>query len=128
MERSNLNLRMGVRRFTRLTNAFGKKLENQVHSLALWLVYYKLRPRAQDAAYDPGRGRRPDRYAARHGLAGGSGRGGSPQAGAAGAEAGGEVPPPAEGCRIADGQPTAEMSKDNPGLVRCKLHFSCHAV
>ena len=40
VERSNLNLRMGVRRFTRLTNAFGKKLENQVHSLALWLVYY----------------------------------------------------------------------------------------
>ena len=40
VERSNRNLRMGVRRFTRLTNAFGKKLENQVHSLALWLVYY----------------------------------------------------------------------------------------
>ena len=40
VERSNLNLRMGVRRFTRLTNAFGKKLENQVHALALWLVYY----------------------------------------------------------------------------------------
>ncbi len=40
VERSNLNLRMGVRRFTRLTNAFGKKLANQVHALALWLVYY----------------------------------------------------------------------------------------
>ena len=30
---------MGIRRFTRLTNAFGKKLENQVHSFALYLTY-----------------------------------------------------------------------------------------
>ena len=40
VERQNLNLRMGVRRFTRLTNAFGKKFENQVHAFALYLVYY----------------------------------------------------------------------------------------
>ena len=39
VERQNLNIRMGIRRFTRLTNAFGKKLENQVHSFALYLTY-----------------------------------------------------------------------------------------
>ncbi len=39
-ERQNLNLRMGVRRFTRLTNAFGNKLANQVHALALYYVFY----------------------------------------------------------------------------------------
>ena len=40
VERQNLNVRMGVRRFTRLTNAFGKKLENQLHALALYFVFY----------------------------------------------------------------------------------------
>ena len=39
VERQNLNIRMGIRRFTRLTNAFGKKLENQIHSFALYLTY-----------------------------------------------------------------------------------------
>ena len=29
---------LGIRRFTRLTNAFGKKLENQIHSFALDLT------------------------------------------------------------------------------------------
>ena len=29
-----------MRRFTRLTNAFSKKIENHVHSLALYFVYY----------------------------------------------------------------------------------------
>ncbi len=36
----NLNLRMGNRRFTRLTNAFSKKLENLRHSVALYFTYY----------------------------------------------------------------------------------------
>ena len=31
---------MGVRRFTRLTNAFSKKLDNHVHAIALWSVWY----------------------------------------------------------------------------------------
>ena len=40
VERQNLNLRMSVRRFTRLTNAFSKKIANHVHHVALWCVYY----------------------------------------------------------------------------------------
>ncbi|WP_298379399.1 IS1 family transposase [Azospirillum sp.] len=40
MERQNLNMRMGMRRFTRLTNAFSKKLENHIHALALYFMFY----------------------------------------------------------------------------------------
>lgn len=40
VERQNLNLRMGVRRFTRLTNAFSKKLENHFHMLAIYFMFY----------------------------------------------------------------------------------------
>src|SRR5258706_7128310 len=39
-ERQNLSMRMGMRRFTRLTNAFSKKLENQEHAIALHYMYY----------------------------------------------------------------------------------------
>jgi IS1 family transposase len=39
-ERQNLNLRMHMRRFTRLTNAFSKKVENHVWSMALFTTYY----------------------------------------------------------------------------------------
>jgi IS1 family transposase len=39
-ERQNLNMRMQMRRFTRLTNAFSKKLANHCHSLALYFVWY----------------------------------------------------------------------------------------
>jgi len=40
VERSNLSLRMGMRRFTRLTNAFSKKWENHWASVALWYCWY----------------------------------------------------------------------------------------
>ncbi len=39
-ERSNLTLRMHMRRLTRLTNAFSKKVENHTHAVALHMMYY----------------------------------------------------------------------------------------
>jgi hypothetical protein len=39
-ERNNLNIRMHSRRFTRLTNAFSKKIENHAHAVALHFMYY----------------------------------------------------------------------------------------
>jgi hypothetical protein len=42
VERGNLSLRMGCRRFTRLTNGFSKKLENQCAAVALYVAHYNL--------------------------------------------------------------------------------------
>jgi hypothetical protein len=39
-ERSNLTMRMHMRRFTRLTNAFSKKVENHAYAVALHFMYY----------------------------------------------------------------------------------------
>lgn len=40
VERQNLSMRMGMRRFTRLTNGFSKKHENHCHAVALYFLYY----------------------------------------------------------------------------------------
>jgi hypothetical protein len=39
-ERQNLTMRMAMRRFTRLTNAFSKKFENHCHALSLYFFWY----------------------------------------------------------------------------------------
>jgi IS1 family transposase len=40
VERNNLTMRMHMRRFTRLTNAFSKKIENHAYAVALHMMYY----------------------------------------------------------------------------------------
>lgn len=40
VERANLTMRMGMRRFTRLTNAVSKKIENHAHTVSLHFMYY----------------------------------------------------------------------------------------
>jgi IS1 family transposase len=40
VERSNLSIRMGNRRMTRLTNAFSKKAENHAHMMAVYFMHY----------------------------------------------------------------------------------------
>ncbi len=40
IERQNLTMRMNMRRFTRLTNAFSKKLENHMFAIALYFMHY----------------------------------------------------------------------------------------
>jgi hypothetical protein len=42
IERQNLTMRMSMRRFTRLTNAFSKKLENLQAAVALHFAHYNL--------------------------------------------------------------------------------------
>jgi hypothetical protein len=69
VERQNLTMRMNIRRLTRLTNGFSKKLENHIHAMALYFQYYNFLPEASDT--DEGGRWRP------HDPRDGGGRGGS---------------------------------------------------
>lgn len=40
VERSNLTMRMNMRRFTRLTNGFSKKIENHMHAISFFFMVY----------------------------------------------------------------------------------------
>ena len=53
VERQNLTIRMSMRRFTRLTNAFSKKIENLGHAVALHFVYYNFCRRHQTLGMTP---------------------------------------------------------------------------
>jgi len=43
VERQNLTMRMSMRRFTRLTNGFSKKLGNYINAIRLHYMYYNFR-------------------------------------------------------------------------------------
>jgi IS1 family transposase len=52
VERQNLTMRMGMRRFTRLTNGFSKKVENLAHAVSLHFLYYNF-ARPHSSLKDP---------------------------------------------------------------------------
>lgn len=52
-ERQNLSVRMSLRRFTRLTNAFSKKLANHVHAVAIYYMWYNFGRRHQTLKMTP---------------------------------------------------------------------------
>lgn len=52
-ERANLTMRMGMRRFTRLTNAFSKDAENHAHSIAIHFMHYNFARQHQTLRVSP---------------------------------------------------------------------------
>jgi len=54
IERQNLSIRMGMRRMTRLTNAFSKKWENLQAAYSLWFAFYNFCRRHQATRVTPG--------------------------------------------------------------------------
>jgi IS1 family transposase len=53
VERQNLTMRMGMRRFTRLTNGFSKKVENLAHAVSLHYMHYNFARRHQTLGCTP---------------------------------------------------------------------------
>jgi IS1 family transposase len=53
IERANLTMRMGMRRFTRLTNAFSKKIENHAAAVSLHMMYYNFGRKHQTLGTTP---------------------------------------------------------------------------
>ncbi|MGB4598626.1 MAG: IS1 family transposase [Trichlorobacter sp.] len=53
VERQNLNARMSMRRFTRLTNGFSKKIENLEHAVALHFMHYNFARIHKNLKYTP---------------------------------------------------------------------------
>jgi IS1 family transposase len=53
IERANLTMRMGMRRFTRLTNGFSKKIENHAAAVSLHMMHYNFSRRHQTLGTSP---------------------------------------------------------------------------
>ena len=53
IERANLTMRMGMRRFTRLTNAFSKKIENHAAAVSLHMMHYNFARKHQTLGTTP---------------------------------------------------------------------------
>ena len=53
VERQNLTMRIGMRRFTRLTNGFSKKVENHAAMVSLHFMHYNFARRTRPSARSP---------------------------------------------------------------------------